>query len=173
MKLTKEQQKLVEDNHSLIYFYAKKYKVSIEDYYDVLALALCYAASNYNPKKGAFSTLAIKTMNFKMMSEFAYNTKQSQIPIDKITYYENPRNLENTIPLNESPERIVVDRISYNDKLNNILNLTNNEKHKNILKYRLQGLTCKEIGKKVNITHQNVSMTLKKLKIKAKDSGLM
>ena len=173
MKLTKEQQKLVEDNHSLIYFYAKKYNVSIEDYYDVLALALCYAASNYDPKKGAFSTLAIKSMHFKMQNEFAYNTKQSQIPIDKMTYYENSRNLENTIPLNESPERIVIGRMSYNDKWNNILNLTNNEKHKNILRYKLQGLTCQEIGKKVNITHQNVSHTLRKIKAKALEEGLL
>ena len=172
MILNDKQRKLVEDNHNLIYFYAKKYKVSVEDYYDVLAMALCYAAKNYNPKKGAFSTLAIKTMYFKMQQEFAYNTKQSQVPIDKIIHYENTYQMENMITSYDSPECITIEKFSYNDTWNDILNLTKNEKHKNILKYRLQGLTVQEIAKKIGITHQNVSCTLRKLKLKAKESGM-
>lgn len=172
MILNDKQRKLVEDNHSLIYFYAKKYKVPIEEYYDVLAMALCYAAYNYDESKGAFSTLAIKTMYFKMQHEFVYNTKQSQVPIDKIIHYENTYQMEDMITSHDSPERITIGKFSYNDTWNNILNLTKNEKHKNILRYRLQGLTVQEIAKKIGITHQNVSCTLRKLKLKAKESGM-
>ena len=173
MILNDKQRKLVEDNHKLIYFYCKKYNVSVEDYYDSLAMALCYAAYNYDETKGAFSTLAMKSMNFKMKQEFTYNTKKGQVPIDKIVNYENSYQMEDMITSHESPERIVINKMSYCDKLNAILNLTNNERHKNIIKYRLQGLTVQEISKKVNITHQNVSHTLRKLKIKAKELGML
>lgn len=39
--------------------------------------------------------------------------------------------------------------------------------------YRLQGLTVQEIGKKVNISHQNVSYALKRIKEKAKIVGIL
>lgn len=173
MILNDKQRKLVEDNHSLIYWYAGKYKVPIEEYYDVLAMALCYAAYNYDESKGAFSTLAIKTMYFKMQHEFSYNTKKSKIPIDKIMHYENTYQMENMITSHDSPERITICKLSYNNMLNKILNLTDNEKHKKIIMYRLQGLTVQEIGKKVNISHQNVSCTLKRIKEKAKIVGIL
>ena len=173
MILNDKQRKLVEDNHKLIYFYCKKYNVSVEDYYDSLAMALCYAAYNYDETKGAFSTLAMKSMYFKMQQEFTYNTKKGQVPIDKITNYENSYQMEDMITSHDSPERIAICKISYNDMLNKILNLTDNEKHKKIVMYRLQGLTVQEIGKKVNISHQNVSHTLKRIKEKAKIVGIL
>lgn len=173
MILNDKQRKLVEDNHNLIYFYAKKYKVSIEEYYDTLAMALCQAAYNFDEKKGAFSTIAIKTMYFKMQHEFSYNTKKSKIPIDKIMHYENTYQMEDVITSHDSPERIAICKLSYNDMLNKILNLTDNEKHKKIVMYRLQGLTVQEIGKKVNISHQNVSYALKRIKEKAKIVGIL
>lgn len=173
MRLNDKQRKLVEDNHKLIYFYCKKYNVSVEDYYDSLAMALCYAAYNYDDTKGAFSTLAMKSMYFKMQQEFTYNTKKGQVPIDKITNYENSQQVKNMIISNKSPERIVLNKITSQNKLNQILNLTDNEKHKEIIKYKLQGLTTTEIGKKVNVTHQNVSRTLKNLKTKAKELGVL
>ena len=55
MKLTEEQRKLVEDNHWLIYWYAKYNNLNVEEFYHHLAMGLCRAAKGYNDKKGKFS----------------------------------------------------------------------------------------------------------------------
>ena len=52
MQLTKEQQKLVLNNHNLIYKCLKKYNLSAEEYYDIAAYALCKAALHFDPDKG-------------------------------------------------------------------------------------------------------------------------
>ena len=69
MKLTEEQKKLVEDNHNLIYWFARKKHIDIEEYYDILAQGLCIAAHNYNSSKGSFSAYAYLVMNTEMQKE--------------------------------------------------------------------------------------------------------
>lgn len=70
-KLTPDQQKLVEDNHNLIYFCLNNRKLyeknkeefffRDEDWYGIASIGLCKAAANFNPDLGyAFSTYAIK-----------------------------------------------------------------------------------------------------------------
>ena len=41
--LTKFEQQLVTDNHTLIYGFTNRYKLDLEEYYGILALALCKA----------------------------------------------------------------------------------------------------------------------------------
>lgn len=60
--LTAEQQKLVTQNHNLIYGCLKKYNLSYEEYYDVAAEALCKASTMYNPELSTFSTYAYRCM---------------------------------------------------------------------------------------------------------------
>lgn len=45
--LNKEQQKLVEDNHNLIYSFAKSRMVDTEEYYDVFAIGLYLSVKGY------------------------------------------------------------------------------------------------------------------------------
>ena len=60
LKYLIEQKKLFEDNHNLIYSYAKKKHISSEKWYDVLAIGLCKAARSFDPDKGKFSTWAYR-----------------------------------------------------------------------------------------------------------------
>ena len=60
--LSQEQQKLVADNHNLIYSFARKHKIDVGEYYDVLALGLCKAAMYHDGVSGKFSTLAYQSM---------------------------------------------------------------------------------------------------------------
>lgn len=39
--MTKEQQKLVEDNHNLIYLYLKNSNLPVDDYYGIASIGLC------------------------------------------------------------------------------------------------------------------------------------
>ena len=62
-KLDEKQKKLVEENHSLIYSFAHSHNLPLDEYYDILAIALCKAGMTFKPELGhAFSTYAYKIM---------------------------------------------------------------------------------------------------------------
>ena len=56
-KLTKEQQKIVEDNHNLIYDFLHRRGLNVEEYYGIVAESLCKAVLNWDESKGTLSTL--------------------------------------------------------------------------------------------------------------------
>ena len=169
MKLTEEQKKLVEDNHSLIYWFAKKYHVPIEDYYDVLAQGLCMAAYHYDPSKCSFSTYAYLCMNTEMHVEYRKTLRKSEIPQGNIFHYENAWQLSDLIPTNEKTENKVIDKISY-ENLISLLNDILNDKDKEVLSYILNGLTMREIAKIEGTSHQAIHNRMKKIRDKVKKS---
>ena len=169
MKLNEEQKKLVEDNHSLIYWFAKKYHVPIEDYYDVLAQGLCMAAYHYDPSKCSFSTYAYLCMNTEMHVEYRKTLRKSEIPQGNIFHYENAWQLSDLIPTNEKTENKVIDRISY-ENLISLLNDILNDKDKEVLSYILNGLTMREIAKIEGTSHQAIHNRMKKIRDKVKKS---
>lgn len=169
MKLTEEQKKLVEENHSLIYWFAKKYHVPIEEYYDVLAQGLCMAAYHYDPSKCSFSTYAYLCMNTEMHVEYRKTLRKSEIPQGNIFHYENAWQLSDLIPTNEKTENKVIDKISY-ENLTSLLNDILNDKDKEVLSYILNGLTMREIAKIEGTSHQAIHNRMKKIREKVKKS---
>ena len=169
MKLTEEQKKLVEENHSLIYWFAKKYHVPIEEYYDVLAQGLCMAAYHYDPSKCSFSTYAYLCMNTEMHVEYRKTLRKSEIPQGNIFHYENAWQLSDLIPTNEKTENKVIDKISY-ENLISLLNDILNDKDKEVLSYILNGLTMREIAKIEGTSHQAIHNRMKKIRDKVKKS---
>ena len=169
MKLTEEQKKLVEENHNLIYWFAKKYHVPIEEYYDVLAQGLCMAAYHYDPSKCSFSTYAYLCMNTEMHVEYRKTLRKSEIPQGNIFHYENAWQLSDLIPTNEKTENKVIDRISY-ENLISLLNDISNDKDKEVLNYILNGLTMREIAKIEGTSHQAIHNRMKKIREKVKKS---
>lgn len=169
MKLTEEQKKLVEENHNLIYWFAKKYHVPIEEYYDVLAQGLCMAAYHYDPSKCSFSTYAYLCMNTEMHVEYRKTLRKSEIPQGNIFHYENAWQLSDLIPTNEKTENKVIDKISY-ENLTSLLNDILNDKDKEVLSYILNGLTMREIAKIEGTSHQAIHNRMKKIRDKVKKS---
>lgn len=55
MRLTEEQAKIVEENHNLIYWYAHLTGISLEEYYDLLAIELCYTVMKWELDKGSLA----------------------------------------------------------------------------------------------------------------------
>ena len=68
--MTKEQQKLIEDNHNLIYGVLKEYNLDREDWYDIAAIGLCKAAISYDNSIGEFSTLAYRYIHNEILHEY-------------------------------------------------------------------------------------------------------
>ena len=79
-ELNYEQQQLVEQNHNLIYSFAKSRKLDLEGYYDVLAIGLCKAALVFDENKGTFSTLAYKCMSNEYNKIIKKQTLKRKIP---------------------------------------------------------------------------------------------
>lgn len=86
--LTREQQELVEKNHNLIYEFAKKKNLVIDEYYGILAIGLCKAALAYDENLGKFSTIAYCCMNNMLKEHYRYINKQCAIPEDRILSYD-------------------------------------------------------------------------------------
>jgi len=104
MKLTIEQQKLVEDNHNLIYFIINKYDLENDEYYDLLALSLCKAALTYKQEVAKFSTYAITIMlkDIKRDKRYWSRHKRNRNEVSFInlddTIYESDETYESIIP---------------------------------------------------------------------------
>ena len=175
MKLNEKQKKLVEDNHKLIYFYAKKYNVDINEYYGTLALALCMAAQYYDETKGAFSTVAMKMMGFKMLNEYRALdcTYKKTIPKGKITYYENSYLLEDYLPPSERTENIALKNIRHDAIVNKLKDVLDEDELKITTCMLFDTCNKSEIGRRLGVSHQTIRNRIRKISIKLRNAGLL
>lgn len=86
-KLTADQSKLVQDNHNLIYSFAHKYHLDLDEWYDVLALGLCKAALQYDSERSAFSTYAYCCMRAGYLQEVRKSQAVSRFSESEIVSY--------------------------------------------------------------------------------------
>lgn len=170
-KLNLEQQKLVENNHNLIYDYLNKYNLAFDEYYDILALGLCKAALLYEKDKGAFSTFAYYWMKHEMLSYYHKLNKKSVIPqnmelaLDGIlnkdnrdgemgeAFFKNPLTGYATDKLQLLTEDIVVGRLVIDDIKDSLLNKNENF----VVDCIIKDLTHKEIANMLGCTRENVT----------------
>ena len=79
--LSPEQQQLVVDNHNLIYWFAYKHHLNLDEFYDILAIALCQAALNFDSSQG-----------------FAFSTYVNTAMLNSVRIYEREKHLGRVIP---------------------------------------------------------------------------
>lgn len=164
--LSEEQKNLVEKNHGLIFGFAIKNNLLIDDYYDILAIGLCMAALSYNPSKGEFSTLAYTCMGNEVKKYWKNITCSKNSPEESVISYDSSIDAEHTL----------TDSSSVYDNFDDILNRifyssfydTLNKKEQIIFDDIVNGMTRKEIGNKLGCTHQNVSLIVKNIRKKLK-----
>ena len=92
--LNEKERKLVEEHHNLIYSFLFKYNYPEEEFYDVAAIALCYAAHSYQEDKGAFSTYAYHTMYLRVSRAYQLQHSATHIPDALLSSLDEP--LDNT-----------------------------------------------------------------------------
>ena len=159
--MTREAQRLVEDNHNLIYKFLRNHNLE-DDWYDVAAIGLCKAANNYNSDKYEFSTYAYRCMYTTIMIEKRKENTMRRIPQNQIVYYENQVSEEskdndtsiflNYIPSKQDIENETISVLS----LKNIENKLDGNKKKVFLLLR-EGYTQCEISKIIGISQQRIS----------------
>lgn len=99
--LNEEQKKLVEDNIALVHFTLRKhFSASLSRDEDIISAGyegLCIAAGKFDPKKGAFSSLAVQCIRNYIRTELYYRSKHRnrQVYIDNsitdeddVTFYK-------------------------------------------------------------------------------------
>lgn len=168
-RLTDEQRELATKNHNLIYAYAHKKNLFIEDYYDILAIGLCKATKMYDQYKGSFTTLCFKCMENELYNYWNSMQKKSYIPDNLILSYDTPQNIgysDGQVDLVEVITDFNADNdISYAIMYYEIINkLTTKEKI--IVQYLLNGFTHNEIANVFKCKQQNISYIVKKIRKK-------
>lgn len=169
-QLTKEQQELVEKNHNLIYGFANKNKLNIEEYYGILAIGLCKAAKVYEENKNEFSTLAYNCMKNEIYKYWKHIKIKSAIPNEMILSYdaqidtggvEGEFSYLNAISDNYAINNTIENKIFEGDFLNQ---LSQNEKI--VVKLLVKDLTYTEIAKRMGCTRQRVGQYVQKIRKK-------
>lgn len=156
-QLNSEQQKLVEDNHNLIYSFMNRNKLSlnaVEDWYGTCAVALCKAALTFNPnKKIAFSTLAYVCMSNEMKMVFRSRERGIKDALSLDYNVTEDIRLVDYIK-NKSDEFGEVDFYTILNKYYSKLNAT----HKNIIDDHIYtDMTQKDMSEKYNLSQPMIS----------------
>lgn len=176
-KLTEEQKRLVSDNHDLIDFFISIKKLQKDDYYYVLAEALCKAAKNYNKDLSAFRTYAVYSMNTALKNTIRKSNQPTTVPetmivsasknvkfadermtISDLLKYPNVSDVDDRVVLKVSIEQCIE-------------NLTDREKE--IVGLLNRGYTRKQVAEalstdKRNIGVHSVGLYIKKIRRKMK-----
>ncbi len=86
--LTEEQRQLVTQWHGLIVSFAIENRIDYDEWYDVLAIALCNAAKVYDSSKGySFMSLAFQCMRRAMWNQWKIPTLKRSIPRELLYSY--------------------------------------------------------------------------------------
>lgn len=90
-RLNEEQRKFVEENHNLIYAFAYQKNLNLNEYYDLLAIALCKAACFYDTNCGVkFGAFAFFCMNNECKQYWRSIQGVTRIPESLIYSYDGP-----------------------------------------------------------------------------------
>ena len=167
--LTEKQQRLVENNHNLIYGYLHKNDLNFDDYYDIAAIGLCKASMGYKSVMGEFSTYAYKCIGNEVNHYLRCNVNgKTKIPIKELISYDvnileddGNESIADRIYNNNDIEEDIIISIDY---LSFITLL--NEKEQLVIEHLQDGLKQCQIAKEIGCTQQNISLTVKKIKEK-------
>lgn len=91
MQLTEEQREFVAENHNLIYSFARKRGLDLEEYYGLLAIGLCKAGCMYDAERDVkFSVFAYTCMYNECKIYWRNMMSPTHIPEDMICSYNEP-----------------------------------------------------------------------------------
>lgn len=149
--LTIEQQATVAKNHNLIYAYAHRRGLDIEEWYGVLAIELCLAVENLDTTRSTLSTY------FNLRATSIVNKEYQRSLAQKNTcngLYELNNELHSDKHVNEW------DIADLSIELNDLVDADES----GILELRRAGYLQTEIAEKLNVTQAKVSRTIRKFK---------
>lgn len=159
-KLTEKQQKMVADNHNLIYAYLSRHRLNYEEYYDLLAIALCKAVLKFDENKGcSFSTYAWSSFRNAIITE--YKKQKDYEPIH-ITEVNENRISYDVSKYKQNEDRSYAEMLLDEERLLEILTPRETE----VYNYYKKGYTLRRIAKIFGVSNQAVSQKFCSIKEK-------
>lgn len=159
-KLTPEQQKMVEDNHNLIYSFMASHKLrddAMDDWYGVCAIGLCQAALAWRPDKGVtFATFAYRCMQNCVGQVKRHNQNQIQpLSLDAVLSVDEWGN-ENTMYEFLSDVNDTEDDAVAMTTIQHALSQMKDDEVR-VIEDWVNGLTTRESGKTIGASRTTVS----------------
>ena len=158
-RLNDGQRLIVEQNHNLIYSFAYKNNLDIDNYYGILATGLCMAAKIYNNKNN-FSTIAFRCMQNELYAYWRSLQKKSLIP-NELMYSIDSDEKSFKEPFDSQP----FSKLEYDIMIEELKDILNDNEIE-IVKMVVDGETQSEIAEKMNCKRQNVGYYIKQIKKK-------
>lgn len=148
----------------------KLHKLCIDEYYDLMAIALCKAAKNYSSDISKFSTYAFYIMNNELKMEYRTKTRLKDIPKHMVVHYEekvdnnNDNSGDTSLILNQldSGHDTEVEAIQLHLIKEYISTLS--ERNKQIIRLLSCGYNQKEVAEMLNLSQSQISRIHKGLK---------
>lgn len=162
--MLKEQAKLVEDNHNLIYHILNKMHLPESDYYDVAAIALCKAAMSYEPERGAFSTCACKYIEWALIAQLHTEDRKIRRNEKDVLHYnailcEDTEFLEMFADKGVDPEDAAINSVLVGQLLSEL-----KPKEKKIVLMLANGYKWRDVRMALGISNSAVGQTLKRIR---------
>lgn len=171
VKLNDEQRDLVEANHKLIYWYINLKNLDIQEWYDILAIELCYTVMKYNEERGSLSTYFKMRADGLVYKEYRKNMAQKRAHteeyyIDGVAYgdevYHSPDREVNKHD-NGFKSRFSESYSAPQQVDAEVKDLFSGE-NGDILKLKYEGYSQAEIGAALGYSQSHVSKILKGLR---------
>lgn len=161
--MTSEAKKLVTENHNLIFYFLNKRNMSVEEWYDILAIALCNAAETFDENKSKFATYASKCMSYAVCKELQLqehsnrkinkNTWSYEEKIKGELYNRDDATVQSILPNIFNTESEAITNVVFLDCYNQLC-----ERDKKIVSMLANGYNMKEIGRRFDITSEAVRL---------------
>jgi RNA polymerase sigma factor (sigma-70 family) len=147
MKLTEEQANKVSENHNLIYWIINLKNLDIDEWYDLLALELCYTIMKHDADRGSLSNYYKMRAEGMISKEYRKQQSQKRAHTD-IQYIENLHSIPD--PTRFEQELEVNEWIDIKDST--------------ILRMKHDGYSQVEIAETMGVSQSYISKLLKKLR---------
>lgn len=146
IKLTDKQSQIVEDNHNLIYGFAHKKGLDINEWYGQLALELCRAVYYWNEDRGSLSTYYYMRAETMLMLDHQRRNYQKRVANEDVSELNLDILYDDSDKINE---RIILDEIK---KLGD----------SRVIQMRYEGYSQEEIATELGVTQPTISRMLDK-----------
>ncbi len=147
-RLTEREAELVAENENLIYWYIHSHGLELSEWYDLLAIELCYTIQKFDDSRGSLSNY------YKLRCDGLVSREQRKQNTQKRFHVEVPF-LEN----------IHDDDISYDD-IGIAPDILHDKEFGHIIRMRYDGYTQQEIAKSLGVSQSYISNLFKRLRKK-------
>lgn len=158
-----EYQKLAEDNHKLIFYFLHRFKLDVDEFYGDAAIGLCKAAMEYDESLGySFSSLAYKCMfnevGYELRRRKRFKSNVSTVSYESLACGEGNIRIEDVLT-----DGYIAGDIAESSAFVMWFIGQLSERDLEILYWKLQGKTMREIAESIGFSRQTVLNSIKKM----------